>query len=163
MRDAIAEHLGSRQVSRVLYGSIIGLALVVALEHHPPRSIAIAVTLVATAIAAALAELYSEILGTEARTRTRVGRQEMVAIRAETAATAVGVAFPSVFFFLAELDVFDRHAAFAIAKWSGLGLMSAYGFAAARLTGDTVVGSLRRAGVAALIAGFLIGIKALLH
>jgi hypothetical protein len=28
MRDAIVAHLGSHQVSRVLYGSIIGLALV---------------------------------------------------------------------------------------------------------------------------------------
>jgi hypothetical protein len=42
-------------------------------------------------------------------------------------------------------------------------LIAAYGFAAARLTGDTVPGSLRRAGLAGLIAAFLIIIKALLH
>jgi len=33
----------------------------------------------------------------------------------------------------------------------------------ARLTGDTVPASLLRAGIAALIAAFLIAIKALLH
>jgi hypothetical protein len=33
----IEDHLGSTQVSRVMYGSIIGLALVVAVEHDPPR------------------------------------------------------------------------------------------------------------------------------
>jgi hypothetical protein len=68
MCDAIAAHLGSRQVSRVLYGSIIGLALVLALEAHPPGAGAITVTLLATAVAVALAELYSEIVGTEVQT-----------------------------------------------------------------------------------------------
>jgi hypothetical protein len=163
MRDAIAVHLGSRQVSRVLYGSIIGLALVVALEAHPPRAGVIAVTLVATAIAVALAELYSEIVGTEARTRARVERQQIIDMFDEIGAVAIGIAFPSVFFLLAALGAIDLDAAFAIAKWSGLGLIGAYGFAAARLSGDTVPASLLRAGVAGLIAAFLIAMKALLH
>jgi hypothetical protein len=60
-------------------------------------------------------------------------------------------------------DAMDRDAAFDIAKWSGLGLIAGYGFVAARLTGDTVPGSLRRAAIAAVIAGFLIVIKALVH
>ena len=163
MRDAIAAHLGSRQVSRVLYGSIIGLALVVALEVHPPRAGVIAVTLVATAIAVALAELYSEIVGTETRTHARVERQQIIDMFDETGAVAIGVAFPCVFFLLAALGTIDLDAAFAIAKWSGLGLIGAYGFAAARLSGDTVPASLLRAGVAGLIAAFLIVIKALTH
>jgi hypothetical protein len=163
MRDAIGAHLGSRQVSRVLYGSIIGLALVVALEAHPPRAAAVAVTLVATAVAVGLAELYSEVLGTETRTRRRVERQQIIDILDEIGAVAIGVAFPGVFFLLAAVGAFDLDAAFTIATWSGLGLIATYGFAAARLTGDTVPGSLLRAGIAALIAAFLIAIKALLH
>ena len=163
MRDAIAAHLGSRQVSRVLYGSIIGLALVVALEAHPPGPGTIAATLVATAIAVALAELYSEILGAETRTRARLERHQIIDLLDETVAVAIGITFPALFFLLAELGAIDLDAAFAIAKWSGLGLITAYGFAAARLAGDTVLGSLRRAGIAALVAAFLIIIKALLH
>jgi hypothetical protein len=163
MREAIAAHLGSRQVSRVLYGSIIGLALVVALEAHPPRAGAIVVTLLATAIAVGLAELYSEVVGTEARTRARVERQVIIEMLDEIGAVAIGIAFPGVFFLLAALGAIDLDAAFTIAKWSGLGLITAYGFAAARLTGDSVPASLRRAGAAALIAAFLIIIKALLH
>jgi hypothetical protein len=163
MRDAIAAHLGSRQVSRVLYGAIIGLALVVALEAHPPSAGAIGVSLLATAIAVGLAELYSEIVGTETRTRALLGREQVIDILDEIGAVGTGIAFPSVFFFLAALGAIDRDAAFAIAKWSGLGLITAYGFAAARLTGDSVLRSLLRAGVAGLIAAFLIAIKALLH
>jgi hypothetical protein len=47
----LASHLGSTQVSRVIYGSIIGLALVVALEAHPPPPGAVIATLVGSAIA----------------------------------------------------------------------------------------------------------------
>ena len=163
VREAIAEHLASRRVSRVLHGSIIALALIVALEHHPPRPGAVAATLLATAVAIALAELYGEIVGTETRTRARVGRSQIRGMAAEIGATAAGIAFPAIFFLLAALGAFDRDTAFDIAKWSGLGLITAYGFAAARLTGDTFSGSLRRAALAGLIAAFLIGIKAALH
>ena len=52
----IARHLGSRQVSRVTYGAIIGLALVVALQAHPPPPGAVIATLLGTAIAVGLAK-----------------------------------------------------------------------------------------------------------
>ena len=163
MRAAIVAHLGSRQVARVLYGSIIGLALVVALQAHPPAAGTVAALLVSTAIAVGLAELYSEYVGTETRTRRRVGREQFAEIWDEVGAVVLGVAFPAVFFALAAIGVFDRDAAFTIAKWSGLGLITAYGYAAARLTGATVLRSAYRAAIAGLIAAFLIAIKSLLH
>ena len=163
IREDIEAHLGSRQVARVLYGSIIGLALVLALQAHPPAAGTVAASLVATAIAVGLAELYSEYVGTETRTRRRVDRAQFAEIYTEVGAVVLGIAFPAVFFLLAAIGVLDRDAAFTIAKWSGLGMITAYGFIAARFTGATVLGSVRRAGVAGLIAAFLILIKALLH
>jgi hypothetical protein len=163
LRESIRAHLGSRQVSRVLYGAIIGLALVVALENHPPRSVAIIGSLLGTAIAVSLAELYSEIVGTEARTRRHLERAQIAAMWDEVGAVAAGIAFPAIFFLLAALGAFERDTAFTLAKWSGLGLIGAYGFAAARLAGDSVWRALFQACVAALIGGFLIGLKAILH
>lgn len=163
MRAALADHLGSRQVSRVLHGSILGLALVVALEAHPPSAGTVAATLVATAIAFALAEVYSDIIGTEAQTRARVGREQLREILGDALAVGIGVAFPAIFFVLAAVGVMDVDTAFDVAKWTGLGLITAYGYAAARLTGATGIGAVRRAALAGLIAGFLITIKALLH
>jgi hypothetical protein len=163
MRDAIVAHLGTRQVSRVLYGSIIGLALVVALEAHPPPDWAIVVSLVATAIAVGLAELYSDIVGTETRTRARVEREQLAEMLGDIGAVMIGVAFPAIFFLLAVIGVFDVDTAFTVAKWSGLALITAYGYIAARFTGATALGAVRRAGIAGLIAAFLIVIKALLH
>ena len=74
MLRVVEDHLRSTQVSHVIYGAIIGLALVVAWEQHPPRLAVMVGTLLATALAVRLAELYSEIVGAEVRTRQRVAR-----------------------------------------------------------------------------------------
>jgi hypothetical protein len=112
MRQAIEAHLGSRQLARVIYGAIIGMALVVSLEPYPPRPAVMVGTLLATAVAVGLAELYT---------------------------------------------------AFTIARWSGLGLISFYGFVAGRLAGARRGASLLQALVVGVVGGALIAFKALIH
>lgn len=160
---AVAAHLGSEQVARVVYGAIIGLALVVALEHHPPRAVAMVGSLVATAVAVGGAELYSEHLGLRTRERRRATREEARRLRDDAAAVAFGIAFPAVFFLLAALGVFDDDAAFALAKWTGLGLIAFYGYCAERLGGGSHLAALLGAAIVAVVAAFLITFKALLH
>ncbi len=166
MRDQrawVRAHLRSRQVSRVIYGAIIGLALVVALEAHPPDAGVVAVTLVGTALAVALAEVYSEIVGLEARGRRHARRSELRHLGADAAAVASGIAFPAAYFVLAAAGVFERSTAFDLAKWTGLGVIGVYGFAGARASGTGMLGSLLQGTGVALIGGFLIGLKALVH
>jgi VIT1/CCC1 family predicted Fe2+/Mn2+ transporter len=160
---AIEAHLGSRQVSRVIYGAIIGLALILTLEQHPPGVWVVIGSLLGTAAAVALAELYSDIVGTEASTRRRVRRAELRHMGREVAAVAGGVAFPVVFFLLAAVHAIEKDAAFTIAKWSGVGLIGFYGFWAARLAGDNLRRSAVRALAVAFIGAFLIALKALVH
>jgi VIT1/CCC1 family predicted Fe2+/Mn2+ transporter len=156
-------HLASRQVSRVIYGAIIGLALIVALEEHPPSSGVVVATLLGTAVAVGLAELYSDIVGTETRTRRHVRGAEVRDIVHDGAAVGFGIAFPGVFFVLAAAHAIDEDAAFTIAKWSGLGLIGVYGFCAARLAGESLPASALRALGVGLIGAFLIALKALVH
>jgi len=163
MRGAIESHLGSAQVSRVIYGAIIGLALIVALEDHPPGAGVMVGFLLATALAVALAELYSDIIGTETRTHARVGSARMRHISQEAAAVACGVGFPAVFFVLASAGAIELDTAFTIAKWSGLALLGLYGYFGGRLSGRSVPASILHALAVGLIAGFLIAFKALLH
>jgi hypothetical protein len=113
----IEKHLGSEQVGRVVYGAIIGMALIVAIEHHPPSAAVTTATLVATALAVALA--------------------------------ALGVI---------ELDT-----AFTVAKWSGLGLITAYGYTAGRLSGHRRPRAVLLALTVTAIGAALIGFKALVH
>jgi hypothetical protein len=163
MRRAIEAHLGTRQVSRVIYGAIIGLALVVALQLHPPSSAAMIASLVGTAIAVALAEIYSEVLGAEMRLRRRVRLAEIAPRLDEAVAVGFGAAFPAVFFLLSALGAIDRDTAFDLAKWTGLVLIAFYGFCAGRLAGERLLPSLLHALAVGAVAAALIVVKALVH
>jgi hypothetical protein len=163
MRSFVEAHLASRQVGRVIYGTIIGLAIVVGLEAHPPPAGAVVATLLGTAVAVALAELYSEVLGAETRARRRIERARLRVIVDDAAAVAFGIGFPAVFFALSAAGAMKVGTAFDLAKWSGLGLTSFYGFAASRLAGEGMPAAVLYAAAIALVGAFLIVLKALVH
>jgi hypothetical protein len=150
-------------VSRVVYGSIIGLALVVALEAHPPAPGAVIASLLGTAVAVGLAELYSELVGFETIRHRKAGATEMRRLSADVAAVAFGIAFPAVFFLLAAMDILQAETAFTVAKWTGVGLIGLYGYAGARLSGAGVVAALAQAAAVALVGAALIVFKSLVH
>jgi hypothetical protein len=159
----LERHLGSERVARVTYGSIIGMALIVVLEKHPPRNGVVIGTLLATALAVALAELYSEVIGHQTRTRSRVQGHHLRRLAGEVAAVAFGVAFPCVFFLAAAVGLVEEHTAFTLAKWSGLFLIGFYGFCAARLAGDRFLPALAQALAVAAVGALLIAFKAVVH
>jgi hypothetical protein len=163
LRATIEDHLGSRDVARVIYGSIIGLALVVALEEHPPAPGAVVASVVGAAVAVGLAEAYSEIVGEEARTRRPVHRASVRVFLMDAAAVTFGAAFPALFFVLAAAGAIDTDLAFTLSKWTGLGLISGYGFLAARLSGSGLGGALLHAAAVGGVGGALIALKALVH
>lgn len=162
-RAGLASHLGSGQVSRVVYGSIIGLALVLTLEVHPPAAMAVVGTLLGTALAVGLAELYSEIVGARARSGMGGEPEPLSIVLGDTVAVAFGISFPAVYFIAARLGLVDLDTAFSLAKWTGLGLIAAYGYTAARLSGTSRWAALLDAAVVALIGAVLIALKALVH
>jgi hypothetical protein len=159
----IRTHLDSEQVTRVIYGAIVGLALVVALEPHPPAAGTMAAIIVTTAVAVALAELYSEVVGTRIRIRAPLGGARRRRVAADVSAVAAGAAFPAVFFVLAAAGAIELDTAFGLAKWSGLGLIGCYGFAAARLSGAGTGHSLLHALAVGAIGAGVILVKSLVH
>jgi hypothetical protein len=163
MRASLEQHLGSRQVAKVVYGSIIGLALVVAIESHPPTPSVMTVWLLGTALAVGLAEVYSEVVGTETSRRQPVTRPQLRHMIEDAGAVAFGVAFPAVFFLLSALSFIDVERAFSIAKWTGLGLIGFYGFWAARFAGASPRRALLKGALVALIGAGLILLKSLVH
>jgi hypothetical protein len=163
MWHGIEQHLGSQQVSRVVYGAIIGMALIVVLEHHPPSAGVTTATLFATAVAVGLAELYSDWIGHVMKHRTGFHRRELVQIAGDVSAVAIGIVFPDVFFLLATFGVMELDTAFTVAKWSGLGLITAYGYAAGRLSGESRSRALLQALAVTAIGAALVGFKALVH
>jgi hypothetical protein len=163
VKSFVSSHLASQQVSRVIYGSIIGLALVVALQAHPPKPGVVVASILGTAVAVALAEIYSDLIGFETANRRPAAGAERVDIAKDVGAVAFGISFPAVFFVLAAASVLDDDTAFTLAKWTGVGLIGVYGFAGGRLGGRSVPASLLQALAVALIGAALIGLKALVH
>jgi hypothetical protein len=155
--------MGSRDVARILYGAIIGLALVVALQDHPPTAVATAATIIGTAVAVGLAEVYSQFVADEARERRRIRLGELCRPAGDALAVATGAGFPAVFFLLAGVHVIELDLAFTLAKWTGLGLICAYGFVAARLAGLRLGGACLHAAAIGAAGCVLIVLKALLH
>lgn len=163
VRRWVLDHLLTRQVARVIYGAIIGMALIVVLEDHPPPAGQVAAELAVTAIAVSLAELYSEVVAAEAHARRRLTRAELVDIAEIALGVAFGIVFPAIFFVLAAAGAMQVDTAFTIAKWSGVGLIAFYGFSAARLVGVGVAGALLQAFAVGAIGVVLIAFKALVH
>ena len=163
MRASLEKHLGSRQVSKVVYGSIIGLALIVAIESHPPAPGVMAVWLLGTALAVGLAEIYSEVVGAETSTRQPVTRRQLGHMIEDAAAVGFGVAFPAVFFLFSALSSMDVDRAFSLAKWTGVGLIGFYGFWAARFAGAAPHRALLKGALVALVGAGLIILKSLVH
>ena len=163
MRAGIEQHLGSQQVGKVVYGSIIGLALVVALEKHPPAPGVMAVWLLGTAVAVGLAEVFSEVVGSETNTRSPVTRDQVRHFVEHAAAVGFGIVFPAVFFVLSALGLFEVATAFTVAKWTGVGLIGFYGFWAARFAGSAPSRALVKGVLVALVGAGLIALKSLVH
>lgn len=163
MPSAVHEHLGPAQFSRLIYGAMIGLAMIVALEDEEPDPAVMAGTLAGTGIAVGLTELYSDFLGTEVGTRRLVDRARIREIAANALALFFGASFPAVFFVIAAAGAMETDTAFEVAKWSGLPLTASYGLGAARLRGERWPAALFQAAVVALIGGLLIAFKALVH
>jgi hypothetical protein len=161
--QGIEDHLGSEQVSRVIYGAIIGMALVVVLEHQHPTAGVVVATLLATGLAVALAEAYSEIIGAQTRLRRKLGRHHVREIVEDVAAVFFGIIFPDVLFVFAAFGLINVDTAFTLAKWTGLGLIAFYGFAAGRLSGSSVRSALFQGLAVAAVGGALIAFKAFVH
>jgi hypothetical protein len=163
VRAALEAHLGSRQIARIVYGSIIGLTLVVGVGDHPPDAGVMAAWLLLTGVAVALAEIYSEVVGAETAERHRVTRHQLAHMVDSASAVGLGVSFPAVFFLLAVVQLIEPSTAYQIAKWSGLGLIGFYGYWAARFSGAPVGAALLRAALVAAIGAVVIAFKAVLH
>jgi hypothetical protein len=163
VRAGLEAHLSSRKVSRIVYGAIVGLTLVVALDDHPPTAGVMTAWLLMSAVTVGLAELYSEVVGAETSERHRVTRRQLSHMLGSAAAVALGVGFPAVFFLLALMHLIELDTAFAIAKWGGLGLIGFYGYWAARFAGAPVPRALVQAALVAAAGGIVIAFKALIH
>lgn len=149
--------------ARSIYGSILVLALLLALENHPPPPLQAAGVVAGTVLAVLAAEAYAENLGAELALGRRGTREERRARFRELAAMTVAAEAPVAVLLLAAIGVLDQETAFRLARWSTLSLLLLGGYLARRLAGTSRL-SAAWAGLLTFGVGVLISVlKAWLH
>lgn len=162
MPDVRVERTAQR-AARAVYGSIIALAVIVALEQAdaPAREVIAAVA--GSVVAAMLAEGYAEYIAAVIRERRHPSRSEIRDTAADVVAGTLAALVAMVPFILAALGAIELETAYDIAPWLGLGVIGGYALLANRIAGLSRTHSAIVTAVAIAIGLALIAIKTLTH
>ena len=149
--------------ARSIYGSILVLALLLALENHPPPPLQAALLVAGTVLAVLAAEAYAENLGAELSLGRRQTPEERRARFRALGAMTVSAEAPVAILLLAAAGVLDEETAFRLARWSTLALLLVGGYLARRLAGTRRL-SAAWSGLLVFAVGVLISVlKSWLH
>ena len=163
LRRIVRAHFESGEVRHAVYGTIMVLAVIGVLERHPPSSAAIFASVLGTALAVALAEMYAEFIGISVRYRRRLTRQERWEFSGELLRGFALAVAPVGFFILEAAGVIGLDTAFTVAVWFGVALLGFYGVVANRYAALSWPRSLAGGITVALIGAFLILLKQAFH
>ncbi|MGH2797510.1 MAG: hypothetical protein ACRDLO_06035 [Solirubrobacterales bacterium] len=153
----------AERAARAVYGTIIALAVIAALEGGEPAAGEVAAAVIGGVIAAQLAELYAQYLAAVIRRQRHPEIREMGTALGDSAAGTLAALVTVVPFVLGAAGAMELDTAFDVAFWAGLGLLAAYTLLANRLAG---LSGLRNAVacVAVLTIGLaLIALKSIVH
>jgi len=125
----------SRHADRAIYVLIAVLAISVALVDTGASPRQTFISVVGTAVALTLAEMFAVRVGTSIREGRRPTPEELGDERDAAIAGLAVAAVPATFFLLAMLDVVDLDGAFRLAQLTGFAILGAFTYGAARARG----------------------------
>jgi hypothetical protein len=160
----VARHfLNAARASHAVYGSMIVLAVITGLDEASATSREALVTVVGLAIAVALSQIYSDMIGATFRAARPLETDEWLEISVNVAFGFGAALVPSIFFLLAAVGVLSLAHAFSIAEWTGIAVIWVYVFAAARAAGLGLARSLGWSGALTACGIGLVELKLLAH
>jgi hypothetical protein len=156
------EQLADR-ARHAVYGSVIVLAVIVALDGTNVRAREVIASVLGAAIATVLAELYADYLAATIRAARRPSPAERTEQIRNAAFGLVAAVLPSAFFVLAATGAMELDAAFTAATWTGVGIVGFYAFVANRVAGAGFGRSVAMGAAFAVLGALLVLLKALVH
>ncbi len=151
----------AERARHAVYGSVIVLAVIVALDGTAARTREVIASVVAAAIATVLAEVYADYLaGTISDGRHPTRRENVEALRNAWAGLLAAI-LPVVFFLLAGLGLMELDTAFRAAIWTGVAVVGFYAFLANRVSGLSVVRSVTAGSAFTALGALLVLVKSL--
>ena len=125
-------------VAKVIYGTIIILVVILAMEDHPPSPSGAVATILFSAFGVALAELYSDYIGTRIREKRDLSRAEVFHVMRHVSAVLIGALVPVPYFILGAFGIIREESAFVLAKWTLVTVLLFYGWVASRISGHSM-------------------------
>lgn len=156
-------HTDGHFAARSVYGGILVLAVLLALQAHPPGPYRSALLVAGTILAVLAAEAYADLLGLEIDRGRPASRAERNAKLRELGVVTVAAEGPILIFLLSGVGVIDEGLAFTLAIWLTIGLLFLEGFLARWLAGRSFLDSLRSGCAVGGIAVALAVFKSLAH
>ncbi len=158
MRSENRERLAER-ARHAVYGSVIVLAIIVALDGTAVSPREVIASVIAAAIATVIAEIYADYLsGTIGAGRYPTARENLEQLR-NAWAGLVAALLPAVFFLLAGFGWIELEAAFNAAIWTGIAVVGVYAFMANRIAGFSIYRSLAIGVAFAALGGLIVLVK----
>jgi hypothetical protein len=167
MPEAVPESIDRARLAErarhAVYGSVIVLAVIIALDETSIAAREAIASVVGAAVATLLAEVYADYLGATIRAGRSPTRDERNRALSDASAGMVAAILPVIFFVLAALDVMSMDSAFEGAVWTGVGVVGFYAFVANRVAGFSISRSLIAGVGFAVLGGILVLVKAAVH
>lgn len=150
------------RAAHAIYGSIVVLAVIVALDDTDVTAGETIGTVVGAAVITALAELYADYIGAVIR-----HQRHLTSAEREFELQSIAVGFltaltPVVFFVLAALGLMDLASAFDAAVWTGVVVLGAYAVIANRFAGIGIGRSILIGAGFTALGALLVGLKVVL-
>ena len=166
LRPHLVSHHGRSDghlAARGVYGAVVVLALLLAMQNHPPGPWVSAITVAGSVLTVLAAELYAELLGLELDLGRAATRDERRAKLHELGPITLSAEAPVLVLVLAGFGVLELDRAYDLAIGLTLALITVDGFLARRLGGRTVLESVRSAALLGSLGLALALLKQLAH
>ena len=105
MWERITENINGHRVSKTIYGTIIILVVILAMEDHPPSIAGTFATVIMTGLGVAIAEWYSDYIGKTIEEHHILNSAERRRIAKDISAVMTGAWFSITFYYFSV----DRH------------------------------------------------------
>lgn len=162
-RGAGKPAVSSTFVARAVYGLITVLAVLQAMELHPPEAWRGAVSLFGTTLAVALIEVYAETIGEMLGTKTRLSRGDLVHIWHDAAPVLAGAQGPTIVLLLSAFGLMSVETAIDIAQLIAFVTLFGYGWRIGQMLDARLSRQLLSGLILIAIGGLLVGIKTAFH
>lgn len=149
--------------AKAIYGLLTVLALLVAMEEHPPTPLRASVTLFGAIFGIALAEAYSEWIAEMLAHRRPLSREELRGIWRVVAPVMLGAQPPTVVLLISALGFLPVETAIDVGQWTDLALLYLFGVRVGRVAQQTWPLAIGSGAIATATGALIILVKSLFH